>query len=367
MYACPLNVLHDAGNQNVFAVGNYIHFQFCAHHVFVHQYGILNSACEDPPHIAPQVFRVVHNGHILTADDIRGAQKDRVAEIFRSRFGFGFCHHAEAFGAFDAVCFKQGVKPFPVLCDVDSLCGSAENRDTVAVQIAGQADGGLPAEGDNHADRFFHLKDVHHIFGAKRFKVQAIRRVVIGGNGFRVVVDNHHIVPELFQRPDAVYRRVVKFNPLTDPDGTGTEYHDTGFPGTCQCPCFTCAVVGGIKIRRLGREFRAAGVYHLVGGCQVGEVLHTRYPPDGGIGIAKPLGFFVKCRCQPACKILFQICQILQFADKEQVYAGDFMNFCGGDAALQRFKNRKQPMVVPVRKALSDVTPVYGKAVQRIQ
>ena len=218
VYTRALDVLHDAGNEHILAVGDHVHFQLGTHHVFVHQHRVLNAARQNPPHIAPQMLLVVHDGHVLPADDVRGAQQHRITEAFRCLGSFRFGQHTAPLGALDAVCFQEGVEPFPILRDIDSFRRSAENPDAVAIQKTGQADGGLTAESNHYADGLFHLDDIHHILRAKRLEVQPICRVVVRGDGFRVVIDNHHIKAELFQRPDAVHRGVIEFDSLTDPD-----------------------------------------------------------------------------------------------------------------------------------------------------
>ena len=63
-----------------------------------------------------------------------------------------------------------------------------------------------------------------------------------------------------------------------------------------QLPRFADAVVGGIEIRGLGGEFRAAGVHHFVGCRKMREFLHARNPPDGGIRISHFFRGLVKGR-----------------------------------------------------------------------
>ena len=367
MYACPLDVLHHARNEHVRAVGDDVHLQFGAHHVFVHQHGVLNSALQDPPHIAPQMRLIMDNGHVLPADDVGGAQQHRVTEALCRSRGFFLGQHAAPLGALDAVLLQEGVKPFPILRDVDSLRRGAENRDAVAVEKSGQPDGGLPAERHHHANGLLHLDDVHHVLRAKRLEVQPVRRVVVRGDGFRVVVDDDHIIAEFFERPDAVHRGVIEFDSLPDPDRSGTQHHDAGLAGARQPPRFADAVIGGIKIRGLGGEFRAAGVHHFIGRRKTREFFDTGNPPDRGIGIPHFFRGFVKRGGEPGCQFRFQLSQVLQLGNEEAVDAGDFVDFFGGDAALQRFKDRENPAVVPVGKAIRYITPVRGGGVQRVQ
>ena len=82
-------------------------------------------------------------------------------------------------------------------CQIDSFRGGAQNLNSVVVQELGELDGGLTTEGHNDADRLLHLDDVHHVFRMERLEIQAVRRVVVRGYGFRVVVDNNYVVAHL--------------------------------------------------------------------------------------------------------------------------------------------------------------------------
>ena len=59
--AGALDVLHDAGDQDVLAVGNDVHFQFLAHEVLVHHCLLYTSffMLVGVSTLASQVFRVV--------------------------------------------------------------------------------------------------------------------------------------------------------------------------------------------------------------------------------------------------------------------------------------------------------------------
>ena len=121
----------------------------------------------------------------------------------------------------------------------------------------------MTAERHDHAHRIFHREYAHYILIGQRFKVQAIRRIVIGGYGFGVIVDDDHIIAELFERPHAVHGRIIKFNALTDANRAGAEHHDNGLSGARKDARFAFRIKAGIEIRRFGFKFRAAGIDHL--------------------------------------------------------------------------------------------------------
>ena len=74
MDAGPFDVLHDAGDQHVRAVGDDVHFQFLAHEILIHQHGIFDLSGENDLHIGPHVVFVVGDHHVLPADYIGGTQ-----------------------------------------------------------------------------------------------------------------------------------------------------------------------------------------------------------------------------------------------------------------------------------------------------
>ena len=72
MDAGALDVLHDAGDQHVGAVGDDVHLQLLAHEILVHQDGVLDLAGEDDLHVPADLLVVVGDDHVLAADDVGG-------------------------------------------------------------------------------------------------------------------------------------------------------------------------------------------------------------------------------------------------------------------------------------------------------
>ena len=198
VYTGPFNMLHNAGDQHIFAIADAVHFQLCAHHILVYQHRVFNPLCQNQLHIAAHIIIRVGDGHILPADHIAGAQQHRIAQFVGCYQCLGHGHHAGALGTEDAEFFQQCVKPFPVLGNVDGLGAGAQNRNTFFVQKFGQLNGGLAAKGHHHPNGLFYLNDLHHIFRAQRLKVQPIAGVKVSGYRLRVVVNKNDFIAQLF-------------------------------------------------------------------------------------------------------------------------------------------------------------------------
>ena len=359
--AGALDVLHDAGDQHVGAVGDHIHLQLLAHEILVHQDGVLDLAGEDDLHIPADLLVVVGDDHVLAADDVAGPQQHGIAQLVGRRQGLVHAQHAPAGSPLDGKPLQQLIEPLPVLCHVDGLGAGAQDGDAAAVQELGQLDGGLAAEGHHHPHRLLHGDDVHDILRVQGLEVQPVGGVVVGGDGLRVVVDDDHVIAQLLQRPDAVDGGVVELNALADADGAGAQHHDDGLAAAGEGPGLAEAVIGGVEIRRLRVELRAAGVHHLVDGV---PVLRQRLAAGEAaqclVGIAQPLALLVLLFRQAAGDGCFIFRQLPQLAEEPAVDLGDVMDLLHRDAGLQRLEHREEPVVVHPPEPLPDGGVVSG-------
>ena len=180
MDAGALDVLHNAGDQHVLPVGDDVHLQLHAGHIFVDQHGVVDAAGEDARHIAHNVGLFVGDGHVLAADDIAGAQQHRVAQRFGRVLSFLHGAHAHALRAADGELLQQRVEPLAILRHVDALRRRAEDAHALLVKESGQLDGRLAAERHNHAHRLFHLDDAHDVLFGQRLEVQPVGGIIVG-------------------------------------------------------------------------------------------------------------------------------------------------------------------------------------------
>lgn len=89
-----------------------------------------------------------------------------------------------------------------------------------------QLNGGLAAKLHDSTVRFLYIYHILHILWSQRFKIQLICNVKVCTYGFRVVIDDNGLIAFFLERPCTVYGTKVKFNTLTDPDGTGAKNQD---------------------------------------------------------------------------------------------------------------------------------------------
>ena len=368
MDAGALDVLHDAGNEDVRAVRNHVHLQLLAHQILVHQNRVFHLPREDDVHIGPHVLVVVGNDHVLPADDVAGPEQDGVAQLVCRRQGLLHAQDPPALGALDVEALQKRVEPLPVLRHVDGLGGGAQNGDALLVQELGELNGGLPAEGHHHPHGLFHLNNVHHVLGVQGLEIEAVGGVVVGRDGFRVVVDNHHVVAQLFQRPDAVDGGVIELNALADADGAGAQDQDHRAAGPGEGPGLAELVKTGVKIGGLRVELRAAGVHHLVNGLPglLREPVRPGETEQGLVRVAQALALGVTLRRQSVpLQGLLEVRKAPQLPEKPAVDLCNGEDLLHADAGFHSLEDGEEPPVVHPAEPLPNggalrVLPVEG-------
>ena len=129
MDARPFNVLHNAGDQEVLAVADGVHFHLGAHHVFVNEDGVFNVVGGDNLHVFLHVLVRMGNNHVLAAQYIGGPQQDGIGQLVGGFDSFFRGKDGMALGTGDFAAFQQLVKAFPVLGLVNGVGGGAQNAD----------------------------------------------------------------------------------------------------------------------------------------------------------------------------------------------------------------------------------------------
>ena len=84
----------------------------------------------------------------------------------------------------------------------------------------------LAAELDDDTVRLFTLGNIEHILKGKGFKIEFVRRIIVGAHRFRVAVHHNRFVPEVFQRKGGMDTAVVEFDALPYPVRSAAEDHD---------------------------------------------------------------------------------------------------------------------------------------------
>ena len=217
------------------------------------------------------------------------------------------------------------------------------------IEIRAKVDCRLSAKRNDNAVRFFYVQNVLNVFRGQRLEIQSVRRVEVGGNRFGIVVDNDHFIAKLFQRPNAMYGRIVELDTLTDTDRTGTDNDDTFFGASIHerlCFVVFVRVERRIEIRRFCGEFRRAGIYHLIRHFLSVRDFLSAERRDVLIEIAKAFAFFVKLSRQLfACKAFFVSNQILELVQEPAVDFRDIEHFVYGNAFFKRRVNDENSFV----------------------
>ncbi len=115
----------------------------------------------------------------------------------------------------------------------------------------------MATELDDESVGLFDIVDIENFFLGERFEVEAVARVVIGGDGFRVAVDHDGFHAEILQREGGVAATIIELNSLPYAIGTAAENHHLLAIGRGG---FVFRFVARIHVRREAFEFGGAGI-----------------------------------------------------------------------------------------------------------
>ena len=145
-----LDLLHDAGDEEVLAIADGVHFALGAHDVLIQQDGVVHiHVLGDDAHVLDDVGLGVGDDHVLATQHVGGAHQDGQADLVGSRQSLFQVEDGAAGGAGDAAALQQLVEALAVLGLVDGIRRGAQNGQTDLIHVLGQLDGGLTAELDD--------------------------------------------------------------------------------------------------------------------------------------------------------------------------------------------------------------------------
>ena len=179
MYACPLDMLHDAGDEDIGAVTDRIDFDLCAADILVDQHRIVDPVFQDILHERNDIVFLKRNVHILTAEHIRGAHQYRQAERLNRRPRFLQRIDRTAARPLDLQRFQQRIKALSVLGKINAVRIGAEQLVARFLNRPRQTDRSLTAESRHDADRLLQRQNRQHIAGRQRLKIKPVRCIEI--------------------------------------------------------------------------------------------------------------------------------------------------------------------------------------------
>ena len=93
MDACPLNMLHDTGNQDILAVAHSIYFNLFSHQIFIYQDRVFLGDLIDDANVLIHILIIDGNLHSLPAQYIGRSHQDRITQTVSYCFGLLGCKY----------------------------------------------------------------------------------------------------------------------------------------------------------------------------------------------------------------------------------------------------------------------------------
>ena len=292
MHARLLDMLHDAANEHVLAIGDCVHIDFDGvAQIAVEQQRVLAQQRVDLRYGLPRITvanvgrhegsqrrldivletrRVVHDRHGAPAEHIGGADHQRKADLHGH-----FMRLLDAGG--DAVArlaqaqlLDQQLETVAVFGEVDGVGRGAQDRHFGGLKRLGEFQGRLPAElHDDTLDAAvlaFLAHDFQHVLGCQRLEIEAVRRVVVGRDGLGIAVDHDRLIARLREGESRVTAAIVEFDALADAVRAASQDDDFLASGGVRFAGMLAeaALIGGIHIGRWRAELGRARIDALI-------------------------------------------------------------------------------------------------------
>ena len=216
-----LDMLHDAGDQDVCTVTDSVYLNLLTHDIFVYQDRMLLSNLVDDADKFINILIIDGNLHSLSAKHIGGTDQNWIAQLMSSLFCLLGSKYRMASRSRDTALLQDGVKAFSILSRVYILSRCSKDRNAHFHQGFCELDGCLSAKLNHCSVWLFNINNALHIFRCQRLKIQLIRNIKVRTYGFRVIVDNDGLIAFFAECPGAVYGTEVELDSLSDTDGTG--------------------------------------------------------------------------------------------------------------------------------------------------
>ena len=227
MHARLLDMLHDAANQHHFAVadGVNVHFYRIVEEAVEQHWCIVGDA-HRRLEVTTQVGFVVDDFHRAAAQDVGRTHHQRVANLFRLLYGLFDGRHRGVRWLFQLQTVNRLLETLAVFRAVNRIRAGPDNRYACRFQRARQLQRSLATVLHDNAFWLLDAHDFQHVFQRHRLEVEAVRGVVVGGDGFRVTVDHDGLVTVFTQRQRGVYAAVVELDALADTVWTAAQHHN---------------------------------------------------------------------------------------------------------------------------------------------
>ena len=358
-----LDMLQDAGDIDRLAIGHGVHIHFDGiAQIPVDQHRRTARNHHRLANICLQLGAGVDNLHGTPAKHIGWPHQHRIADGFGHLHGLLGAAGDAVIRLFQAELVDQRRKALAIFGQIDAVRAGTQDRNAGILQGSGKFKGCLAAQLHHHTDQFTILllgvEDFQHVLSRQRLEIQPVRRVIIGGDGFRVAVDHDGFEPGITKREAGVAAAIIKFDAL--PDAVRPAAQDDDLLRRRRVALAVRHTkarrfVTAVHIGRLGREFAGAGVDALehrphidgaAGGGNLGlaGAGQRRQPSIGkahGFQAAKALRIHRQAIDAHAGLHLHQL---LHLAQEPGFELGDLVDALHAHAGAQRIGRHQQPV-----------------------
>ena len=264
MHARPLDMLHDARDDDRVSVGDRVDLHLGALQVLIDEHLAARHGADRPHHVTPKLVAVAHDLHRSPAKHVARPDQHRIAGAIRDGFGFFDRGRGAPHRLWDADRIQRARKRSAVLRQVDGLDARTHDRDAVLVELLGQVDRGLAAELDQRASHPLGPRDVQSAVEVERLEVKAVGGVEVGRHRLGVGVDEHGAHAGVAQGPCGVDGAIVELDSLADPNRARSD-DDHGLRR--DRGRFSLLLPARVVVGRRRLELTGARIDELVGGC----------------------------------------------------------------------------------------------------
>ena len=176
-----------------------------------------------------KLLPVVGDTAAAAAQRVGRAQDNRVANLLRELDTVLHIFHHERGSHWLADLLHGSLELQTVLRLLNGLGGGSDEahvvplQEAVLLQLHGQVQGRLSAQGGKDAVRLLLQDELLYHFHCQRLNVDAVRDILVRHDGGRVGIEKDNLQSLLLQGTACLCSRIVKFCRLTDDDRTGTD------------------------------------------------------------------------------------------------------------------------------------------------
>ena len=247
-----LDVLHDAGDVGVLAVGEAVDVDLDrVGEIAVEQQRVLAEHRVDLPGLVVRIARLDVLRHqfrqraeqivaelALVADDLHGASAQHVGRAHDQRIaelGGDQPRLLDRIGdavlrLLEAELIEQPLEAVAILGEVDGVGRGAEDRHVGLLQRLGELERRLAAElHDDAVQRAvaaLGVDDLEHVLGGQRLEIEPVGGVVVGRHRLRIAVDHDGLVAGVAQREAGMAAAIVELDALADAVRSAAEDDD---------------------------------------------------------------------------------------------------------------------------------------------